>query len=105
MHWHLYIGDATTDERRDVVDENLAAAVGRHVFGDVGGVEPTCRRLVGDVDENRARLGERTNGVDADAKQISEISRDLDDKFTEDNFKLVRSRMNENNCFLRNTLA
>jgi len=79
--------------------------VGRHVFGDVGGVEPTCRRLVGDVDENRARLGERTNGVDADAKQVSEISRDLDDKFTEDNFKLVRSRMNENNCFLRNTLA
>ncbi len=79
--------------------------MGRHVFGDVGRIEPTCRRLVGDVDENRARLGERTNGVDADTEQVSEIIRDLDDMFTKDNFKLVRSRMNENNCFLRNSLA
>jgi len=56
--------------------------VGRHVFGDVGRVEVTRRRLVGDVDENRARLGERTNGVNADAKQVSEISNSLDDNFT-----------------------
>lgn len=72
----LDVSNATTDERRNIVYENFTTALRRHVGRDVGvgWVESARRRFVGDVEEDGAGLGQRADGVDANAKQVPETN-------------------------------
>ena len=74
----LNVGDSAADERRNVVDENVATALCRHSLCDVGRVESTRRWFIGDVDKDGAGSGQRADGIDADTEQVPENSRVTD---------------------------
>ena len=74
----LNVGDSAADERRNVVDENVATAPRRHGLRDVGRVESTRSWFVGDVDKDGAGSGQRADWIDADAKQVPENNRVTD---------------------------